>query len=233
MKSNFLVYPKYMSYSSNVSQNGVCLHIGCGLHAASGWENIDASPSLRISKIYIVGRFLLSLSHGPNWSKTVQYGDVVKGIRNKENRCQLIFAAHVLEHLTLTDFHIALTNIYSYLEPGGTFRFIVPDLKQYVDTYIKHYSDPALSIKASEEFMAGSLLGSIGSRKSLYHRLREALSNSKHQWMWDEASLLNTLTKHGFKSVRMCQYDDWSDSRFSMVETKDKYGYAIGIEAIK
>jgi hypothetical protein len=233
MKSNFLLYPKHLNYGSNMSQDGICLHIGCGLHAASGWENIDASPSLRISKIPIVGRFVLSVSHGPNWPKTVKYGDVVKGIINKENRCQLIFAAHVLEHLTLPDFRVALTNIYSYLEPGGTFRFIVPDLKQYIDTYIKYYSDTALSIKASEEFMEGSLLGSIGSRKSLYNRLREALSNSKHQWMWDEPSLLNSVTKHGFKSVRKCEYGDWSDSRFSMVETKDKYGFAIGIEAIK
>jgi SAM-dependent methyltransferase len=213
--------------------DSICLHIGCGLHTPDGWENIDASPGVILSKIPIFRKKLLSLDPSLKWSKVVKYGDIVKGLKYPVNSCDLIFAAHVLEHLTRQDFDIALKNIYSYLKPGGIFRFIVPDLKSYVDTYISEYSDNNLSAEATSNFMLGSWLAHLGSRKNFYNRLREAFSNSRHQWMWDEPSLLFTLPKYGFTSVRKCNFGDYSDERFSLVEKEDSYAKAIGIEVIK
>lgn len=212
---------------------GTCLHIGCGLNTPIDWENIDASPSLRISQVPIIGRFILSRNHGPNWSNRVGYGDIVKGLKGKDNSCELIFAAHVLEHLSYADFHVAVKNIYQYLQPGGTFRFIVPDLRYYIDTYIQQFNDQSRSPQAAQHFLEESLIGCQKSRKNLYLRIIEALSNSRHQWMWDEPSLIQVLSQQGFQSVRQCQYGDWSDSRFDLVEKLENYSNAIGIEAIK
>lgn len=209
------------------------LHIGCGINVNERWENIDASPSLKISKLPIFGRYISSLFHVPNWPKTVVYGDIVKGLKNRNNSYDLIFAAHILEHLSLSDFHVALGNIHLYLKPNGIFRFIVPDLKQYVDIYIKHFSDSTLSAKAAHDFLECSLLGYTGSRKSLYYRFREALGNSRHQWMWDQPSLFDTIAQYGFRHIRQCHYGDWSDPQFGFVEKEENYLYAIGIEAIK
>lgn len=116
-------------------KSGNCLHIGCGLNTPERWENIDASPTLIISKVPILGYLILSHINGPDWSKSVKYGNIVTGLKDKNNSCDLIFASHVLEHLSLADFHIAIENIYKYLKLEEIFRFIVPDLKQYVDTY--------------------------------------------------------------------------------------------------
>lgn len=124
-----------------IEKEGLCLHIGCGLNIPDSWENIDASPSLILSKVPVLSSLLLILNRRPNWQKSVKYGDVIKGLNYQENSCDLIFAAHVLEHLSLSDFHLALDNIYSYLKPGGIFRFIVPDLKQYIDLYMNCYSE--------------------------------------------------------------------------------------------
>jgi len=110
--------------------NGNCLHIGCGLVAPESWKNVDASPTLVISKIPFLGKIILSLIDGPSWPENVEYGNILKGIKIKENSCDLVFASHVLEHLSYSDFHTALNNIYKYLKPGGIFRFIVPDLKK-------------------------------------------------------------------------------------------------------
>jgi hypothetical protein len=41
-------------------KNCTCLHIGCGLNSIDGWLNIDASPTLKISKIPILGNYILS-----------------------------------------------------------------------------------------------------------------------------------------------------------------------------
>ncbi|MHC5822457.1 MAG: hypothetical protein ACYT04_43135, partial [Nostoc sp.] len=81
--------------------------------------------------------------------------------------------------------------------------------------------------------MKTSLIGYQVSRKTIFHRLREPLSNSRHLWMWDKPSLIQALHQHGFKSVRQCHYGDWSDPRFAIVESELCYPRAIGIEAIK
>jgi Methyltransferase domain len=218
---------------SNTINQGICLHLGCGLNTPEEWENIDASPSLRLSKIPLFGHSLLALSQVPQWSRKVKYGDIISGLNYKNNSCRLIFAAHVLEHLSLADFQTALGNIYQYLQPEGTFRFIVPDLKHYIDNYIQQYDDASASPMAAQQFLGESLIGCSASRKNLYLRLREALSNSRHQWMWDKPSLVYALSQQGFKQVRQCEYGDWSDGRFSFVEKADNYLNAIGIEAVK
>lgn len=210
-----------------------CLHIGCGLKVIDGWINIDASPSLRLSKIPFFGSYLISYIKGPEWSTKAEYGDIAKGLDIANNSCELIFMAHVLEHLSKNDFYVALNNIYSYLKPGGIFRTIVPDLEYYVNNYIERRSNIELSSQAAHEFMQSSLVGNSGSRASFYQRFREAFSNSRHQWMWDEPSLTEAFVQQGFKNIKKCNYGDWSDSRFKLVETEKNYLGAICIEGIK
>ncbi|MDB9312600.1 methyltransferase domain-containing protein [Spirulina sp. CS-785/01] len=155
---------------------GLCLHIGCGLIIAENWYNIDASPTLRLSKLPIFGPMMAKTLKLPHWSSNAHYGNIVKGLNLKSNSCDLIYASHVLEHLTLTDFHTAMDHIYSYLKPGGVFRAIVPDLGNLIATYIKEQQDPELAIQAAGNLMQNSLMGHLGSRKSLLSRLKESLA---------------------------------------------------------
>jgi len=145
----------------------------------------------------------------------------------------LVLAAEVLEYLSYSDFHTALNNTCKYLKPGGISRFIVPDIKKYVDNYLVQYSDINIASKASVNFRKNKCTGCSNSRISLCHRLREAFANSRHQWMWDEPSLMNAVNKLNFKNVRKYSYGDWSDNRFSLVEDMGRYTDAIGIEALK
>lgn len=113
-----------------------CLHIGCGLNAPDSWDNIDASPSLVLTTLPAIGLVLPKVAKLPNWPKNAKYGNIVKGLRQREECYDLAFAAHVLEHLTLSDFHLAVENIKSYLKPGGTLRVIVPDLEASTKAYL-------------------------------------------------------------------------------------------------
>ncbi|MBP0020683.1 MAG: methyltransferase domain-containing protein [Cyanobacteria bacterium SBLK] len=211
----------------------ICLHIGCGLVIAEGWKNIDASPSLRLVKLPIIGRFLIPIFNLPEWSPNAQYGNIVKGLDITPNSCDLIYASHVLEHLSIIDFHLAMERIFSYLKPHGIFRAVVPDLEHLINIYIRERKEEKGASEAAINFMTNSLVGHWGTRKSVGDRLREMFSNNRHQWMWDEPSLKEAFFEHGFTDVRGCQYQEWRDDRFASVEHPANFENAICIEGIK
>jgi len=216
-----------------MQDNDLCLNIGCWLDVAEGWENIDASPYVRLSKIPLIGNSLLSVMGAPQFPPGIKYGDLIKGLKLPPNSCQLIFASHVLEHFTLPDFHTALKNLYWYLQPGGTLRVIVPDLEKYVKSYLAQRSDLASAAQAAHNFMKISFLGETASRSTMFLRLKEVFSNSRHQWMWDEPSLSKALEERGFKDIRRCNYGDWADDRFGAVENYKRHWDAVCLEATK
>lgn len=108
------------------------IQYGCGLSAPIGWQNYDASPTLRLQRIPVIGR----LMHGRvSFPLSVHYGDIVKGLPVEDCSSQAVYCSHVLEHLSLTEFKCALVNTYKLLMPGGVFRLVMPDLESLIETY--------------------------------------------------------------------------------------------------
>ena len=214
-------------------QENLCLNIGCGLDAPDEWLNIDASPGLRLSKIPLLGGYLQAILKLPAWPKSVRYGDLIKGLNIRQESCGLIFASHILEHLSLSDFQTAVNNIYLYLKPGGILRAIVPDLEKLAAVYAEQLKDGSLSAQSAHNFIKTSGIGCENSRKHLSGRIREAFSNSRHQWLWDEMSLSYSFKQQGFSKIRRCKYGDWSDPMFGLVENQARHENAVCIEAIK
>ncbi len=189
---------------------------GCGARAIKGFINFDASPTLRIQKMPIIGS-LLRPKLNCIFDNDVIYGDIVKGLPLKPNSVDFLFCSHVLEHLTYSDFQLALRNSYSLLTDGGVFRLIVPDLKEYVMHYISKSSLEkdlgfATESSASFWFMQSTCLGSETSRSTIYSRLISAFGNSSHLWMWDRSGLTRALINAGFVDVEPFQKGQAVDS---------------------
>ena len=214
-------------------KKGICLNVGCGLIAPPGWINFDSSFTLKLTRTPIIGSSIIRIINGPDWPLSALCGDIVKGLKIPLESCDLIFASHVLEHISLSDFHIAMNNIYSYLKKGGIFRAIVPDLHYFIKKYNSQISDRSASSKASFEFMEKMNIGYAHSRRNIFFRLFEAVKNSRHQWMWDAPSFFSAFVEHGFKGVRLCEYGNWSDVRFKLVEKKESYADSFCIEGHK
>lgn len=203
------------------------LNIGCGALAPEGWLNIDASPALRASKVPLLGRLVrLDPEHiAPN----AVYRDIVAGPPLEPRSCDLIFASHVLEHLSLADAHIMLDRVFVALRYGGIFRVIVPDLDAYVRDYILNPGAGAASA-----FMTRSGIGATRSRVGLRARMREALSNARHQWMWTGASLQREMEAFPRMHVTVrCGHEDVGDQRFLAVEQAKRHVNAVCLEAKK
>ena len=104
----------------------------------TGGRIFDNSPTLRIERIPIVGKILGRISgNGQRFPSDVRYGDICKGLPVVDGTVKGAYASHVLEHLSLEDFRVALVNTYRMLEPAGRFRLIVPDLEARARIYLE------------------------------------------------------------------------------------------------
>src|SRR5437870_12219189 len=116
------------------SSKGYRVQYGCGLNAPLGWKNFDASPTLRFERLPLLGRQYTKNER--RFPDNIEYGDIVKGIPLPKHSCEAIYASHVLEHLSLRDFRVALGNTYDLLADGGVFRAVIPDLEILARRYL-------------------------------------------------------------------------------------------------
>lgn len=198
---------------------GVYIQYGCGLSCPDGWVNFDASPTLRLQQLPVLGRFF---RRGTTvFPANARYGDIVKGLPVPDNSADGIFASHVLEHLSLADFRLALCNTFRLLKPGGIFRLIVPDLEARARIYLQRLESG--DVDANTWLMRTAGMGIERRDRSLDGIARLVLGNSAHLWMWDEKSIAAALRKAGFVGVRRCHFNDSSDAAFQLVEDPGRF----------
>lgn len=206
---------------------GQMVQFGCGLSAPSQWQNFDASPTIRLQKLPLIGGIIPAGEFG-RFPANVHHGDIIKGLPIADESVKLLYCSHVLEHLTLSELRQSLRNCYRHLQPGGIFRFVLPDLefmsKQYVSSV-----DP----EAALEFMRVSWMGIENRQRGLVGFLKEWLGSSHHLWMWDYKSLSQELSAVGFQDIRRAYFGDSDIAEFSEVEDLQRWENELGIQCHK
>jgi predicted SAM-dependent methyltransferase len=207
---------------------------GSGNETIKGWVNFDASPTLRIQKIPIIGVLCRPILNCI-FDGDIRYGDIIRGLPIKASSVDGVFCSHVLEHLSLEDFNKALENTFKILKPGGVFRCIVPDLEMYIREYIDGISSGSseLQNEAAVKFCRGTNLGMLKRRRDIIGRLSEAYGNSGHRWMWDRYSLSRALLDHGFVDVETFEKGNCADEMFLLPERDHQFHRGIGIQCRK
>ncbi len=202
---------------------------GCGFTAPQEWINFDSSPTLRWERLPVLGR--LYTKNERRFPESVRYGDIVKGLPVADGSCRGIFASHVLEHLALDDFHIALRNTLRLLASGGVFRLVVPNLEWAAREYVRRLDSGDSG--ANEFLLEQSSLGRRTRRRGLGGLLHAWLGGSIHLWMWDAPSLQAALARHGFTRIRQGRFNDCEDPMFRLVEDPSRFENAVAMEARK
>lgn len=192
----------------------VYVQYGAGLSGPSKWLNYDASLTLRIERVPLVGT-LVNKNPAGRFPRSVLYGDIVKGLPVADGTVDGVYASHVLEHLSRVDFATALRRTYDMLKPGGRFRLVVPDLEWRARGYVAALD--AGNRQANDTLMRSAHLGL--EKRSLV----TSLGNSLHLWMWDEPSMTDALLDAGFISVRRCKRGDSGDPMFDLVEDEARF----------
>lgn len=209
----------------------IYVQYGCGLSAPKQWINFDVSPTLRIQKTPVIGAILKSRLNTV-FPQNVRYGDIIKGLPLENDSCTGLYCSHVLEHLSLHDFRIALRNSHKILKTGGIFRCVVPDLEYYARKYISALDNGDAS--ASLQFIGeNTLLGKEDRPRGLKGFMSAFLGNAYHLWMWDRISLSEELRMAGFTDIRVCKFNDSSDDFFKLVEDEGRFINAVSMESRK
>lgn len=177
----------------------VAVQFGAGNKAIDGWINYDASLTLLAQKYFSWNGFI-SRRLNCVFDKEVIYGDICKGLPIETASVDYLLGSHVLEHLSLQDLSLALNECFRILKPSGIFRVIIPDLKFYIKEYIKasEGNEQLAAASAALEFCRATGMGNFDSRVSIFQRLVNAFSNSRHQLMWDDEGIKSILEIHGF-----------------------------------
>ena len=105
----------------------------------------------------------------------------------------VLYACHLLEHFDRHDADRFLLEAKRVLEPGGILRLCVPDLRNYVDDYLRTGDANA--------FMVETQIATARPRtidRWLGARIRPV---RRHNWIYDRASLRSLLETSGFVAV--------------------------------
>jgi hypothetical protein len=202
------------------------IQFGCGLCAPPNWHNFDAGPAFWLEKHLPFIKSILVRRGYPDYPvKNIQYADVIKGLPVKKGWAKGVYCSHVLEHLPLDGFRTAIRNVLTYIEPGGRFRLVLPDLERLIDDY---RSD--LGPEAASRFLTASLLGEKRLSRGLSSFVRSLFGRSMHLWMWDFKSISKELEAAGFVEIRRAYFNDSEDPRFKEVEERGRWENQLGVE---
>jgi predicted SAM-dependent methyltransferase len=201
------------------------IQFGCGPFAPESWQNFDAGPAFWLQKNLPILKPMLIRRGYPDYPKNILYGDVIQGLPVKPQSAKAVYCSHVLEHMALDEFRVAIRNVFQYLRPGGCFRLVVPDLEFYAKEYIADSRDDAAS-----RFMRETHLGEKSMIRGLRSMPRALFGRSKHFWMWDYRGIARELTEAGFVNVRRAQFADSADPKFKDVENPGRWENCLGVE---
>ena len=204
----------------------VHVHFGgsYGGPAPQEFLNFDASPTLRMERLPLIGPFIHK--NPIRFPVNVMYGDITNKPLVKPATAAGVYCSHVLEHLSFEDCQIALRNIYVMLCPSGIFRFVFPDLKKIAIDYV--HGD-----LQANDFIRETGLGVMHRPKGVKGFLKSFLGNSDHLWLWDEDSIRHELDQAGFKAIRRAEFGDSVDPLFKLVESPSRWQGQLGIECQK
>ena len=192
---------------------------GCQWCAPTEWLNFDASPTLKLERLPVVGRFVRK--NDRMFPYNVEPGDIVRGLGLPDGCAKGVYASHVLEHLTLQDAHIALKNTFRMMAPDGIFRLVVPDLQWRAREYLQMAADG--DVNAAAKFMRKTRLGRETNEHSLIEKLSRLFGKRARHWMWDELAMREALLNTGFDRIRRCKIGGSEDHMFDLVEDAGRF----------
>ena len=163
------------------------LHIGSGKFIVPGWLNIDIYPDASFLDCPVAKSTVqpLVLNH-----------DIRKTLPELIGKIEFIYSSHFIEHLTLFEGVQFLTDMYSYLQPGGAFRISCPDIELWMDHYTNN--DIGFFQKYYNEYHSWAQVPVLSTKAQIFSMM---LYSWNHHAVYDFETLSLLLHNAGFNTV--------------------------------
>lgn len=183
------------------------LNLGSGIRAIPGWVNIDASVSVRISRIPLLYQLYCRLfGIKPSvWPQGIVIRDLRRGLPFHDRTVQAIFSSAMLEHLEPPVVTRLMQECHRVLIPGGIVRLIVPDLHAAARAYVEEVKVRP-GAEPGRAFISFLAAFDIWKGHGLRRFLTFLFSRSQHRTMFDEWSLRECLAAAGFEDIQRKEY---------------------------
>jgi predicted SAM-dependent methyltransferase len=127
--------------------------------------------------------------------------DLRNGMPFENDTIDEIYSSHLFEHLTFNEASVLFDECKRVLRPGGIFSICVPNSKRYIDAYFNK----------NQEFWKNEQLDFLTNaynKTTLIDYVNYiAYMDGHHKYMFDEENLLFILISHGFKNVKIREFD--------------------------
>ena len=210
------------------------VNIGCGPNPTPGWINFDNSVSVRIAKIALLPQILSRLGLlGEGQKKLifvarsggVLWADGRSRIPLQSGTVEVLYTAHMLEHLDRDEARQFLAEAYRVIRPDGVIRVVVPDLRKLVEDY--------LSSGDADAFIDATMLGSHQAR-SLFSRIRLLVAGKRHHlWMYDGPSLCRLLSAQGYRDPSIVDSGLTTIPQPGQLDLNERSAQSVYVEARK
>lgn len=222
--------------------SGLALHVGCGLVTPKEWVNLDASWNLLAARVPGLRQFLrstglISASAADHaWADHIRYCDVTRGLPFRDGEAAVVYASHVLEHLSRPDAQAFMRETYRVLTPGGIARFVVPDLERLARLYLEQRASDTTENDATpadqfmEQLRTCPDYSHAAAPLKLYRKFLDTLS---HKWMYDAASLTALMASAGFQDLKRCGYLESRVPMIAQVERPNRFADGICVEGVR
>lgn len=213
-----------MSGGKATGRAGLKLHVGCANIVVEGWENLDKSPNVFLTRMPRLRRALcrakvLADQQAAGFPPGVKHVDAAKRLPYPSGSVAFVYSSHLIEHMTRWQGLRFLRECHRVLAPGGVVRTATPDLSGIVAEYVDRQRSGERPTAADQLMAQMGMFQDIDA--NLAQRLiRRNVSPSWHQWLYDAESLGALLREAGFTELRTCGYQEGEVPDLKLLEKR-------------
>lgn len=163
------------------------LHIGCGKVYFNGWINID------------IGSEKADLKH-----------DIVNPLPYEDNTIDFIYNEHLIEHLTVQDGLVVLSDFYRVLKKGGVLRIATPNLDYVMFKYFFFWRRQNWITQYGYTWM-----------KTKAEMINICFRDWGHQYLYNRQELERRLREAGFNKFYKQKFNKSNYPELSNKETRE------------
>jgi SAM-dependent methyltransferase len=190
-----------MTIEKSYSDHFTKFNLGCGTQLYKDFLNIGHWDNLEQGGLY-------KDLNGTKDTYMLNH-DLRDGIPAKDNSLDLIYHAHMLEHLSYVDGITFINECYRVLKPNGIMRILVPDLELWINAYHnknRFFFEEYRKVLDKDIYVTNA---------SIFMGM---LHNHDHKCGYDFESLSWIVGRAGFKNIIRTLYADSTIENINDIE---------------